>query len=445
MKKKRSLVLLLLLAVLCLFATAALAAGTTTTNSNSNLRSGAGTQYERLAIIPAGTQVTVEEADPGTGWTKITYNGQTGYVVTRYLGTGTDATAAGSYTTTARVHLRSGPGTTNASIMILPKGATVSVSTSANGWAAVNYNGTGGYIASQYLAAASGAAATPSTTVTGNTGAAGSASATTTANVNLRDAASTSGKVLTTVPKGASVTVTGTANGWASVTYNGTSGYMSTKYLSGLAGGGGSTSSNYTTTAKVNLRNGPSTSSAVVTEVPKGATVTVTSTSNGWSAVTYDGKSGYIASQYLAAAGTTPNTTVTGNTGAAGSTSATTTANVNLRDAASTSGKVLTTVPKGASVTVTGTSNGWASVTYNGTSGYMSTKYLSGLAGSGGSTSTTKKTTAKVNLRNGPSTSNAVITTVPKGATVTVTSTSNGWSAVTYDGKSGYIASQYLS
>ena len=181
--------------------------------------------------------------------------------------------------------LRSGPGTTNAVILTVPKGASVTVSGSSNGWASANYNGTSGYIATQYLqAAGSGAATDPNATVTGNTGAAGSASAATTAAVNLREGPSTSNKVIMTVPKGASVTVSSTSNGWAAVNYSGKSGYISTKYLSGLAGGSGASTDTQVTTARVNMRSGPATSNSVVVIIPKGASVTVSSTSNGWSA-----------------------------------------------------------------------------------------------------------------------------------------------------------------
>lgn len=56
------------------------------------------------------------------------------------------------------------------------------------------------------------------------------------------------------------------------------------------------------------------------------------------------------------------------------------------------------------------------------------------------------RTTASVNLRTGPSTSQAVILVVLKGEMVTQTGTTNGgWSEVLYNGKKGFISSQYLT
>ena len=54
-----------------------------------------------------------------------------------------------------------------------------------------------------------------------------------------------------------------------------------------------------------------------------------------------------------------------------------TTANLNLRNGASTSYPILLTIPKGASVTiVSNNSNGWSLVKYNSTYGFVSSKYL---------------------------------------------------------------------
>ncbi len=55
----------------------------------------------------------------------------------------------------------------------------------------------------------------------------------------------------------------------------------------------------------VTLRSGPSTSYSEITQVPLGASVyCIESTSNGFTLVTYNGKKGYIASNYIVALGT---------------------------------------------------------------------------------------------------------------------------------------------
>ncbi|MGN0029711.1 MAG: SH3 domain-containing protein [Marinilabiliaceae bacterium] len=53
----------------------------------------------------------------------------------------------------------------------------------------------------------------------------------------------------------------------------------------------------------LNLRQSPSTSGALLLRIPRGATVDTLncSTAAGWTAVRYNGKEGFVASQYLAA------------------------------------------------------------------------------------------------------------------------------------------------
>jgi hypothetical protein len=52
--------------------------------------------------------------------------------------------------------------------------------------------------------------------------------------------------------------------------------------------------------------------------------------------------------------------------------------------------------------------------------------------------------TATVNLRSGPGTDSEVITTIPAGSTVGITSCSGEWCAVTWNGRSGYAIARNL-
>ena len=52
---------------------------------------------------------------------------------------------------------------------------------------------------------------------------------------------------------------------------------------------------------------------------------------------------------------------------------------------------------------------------------------------------------ATLNFRSGPSTSYSIISTLSKGTKVEVISTTNNWSKIIYDGKIGYVSSEYLS
>ena len=132
-----------------------------------------------------------------------------------------------------------------------------------------------------------------------------------------------------------------------------------------------------------------------------------------------------------------------------------TTSNLNLRASMSTSSQKLVTIPKGGKVTLLMRySNGWSKVSYNARTGYVSSQYIK-LAGSNNTNPTnptpspsynkTARTTAVLNLRRGAGTNYSSIMKIPQNATVNVISNSNGWSKVTYNGRTGYVSSQYLT
>ncbi len=128
----------------------------------------------------------------------------------------------------------------------------------------------------------------------------------------------------------------------------------------------------------VNLRKGPGLEYDVITEVPGKAKVNVYGESKNWSEVDYNGKRGFISNYYLlekldsteTVAASTEKATVELGTMYV-------TSGVNLRKTASKDGEVLTTMPKGAQVEVTGSENGWIKVKYNGMEGFMGSSYLS--------------------------------------------------------------------
>jgi len=125
--------------------------------------------------------------------------------------------------------------------------------------------------------------------------------------VNVRSGPGTNYPVVDCLPKGASVEVTDRSNSsWYAIRYNGNSGYMSSRYLkiseetttpppANNAGGvPGHINAMY-----VRFRSGPSSGSAILGEYNKGKSLTITGSSNGWTACIIDGKSGYVFSQYV--------------------------------------------------------------------------------------------------------------------------------------------------
>ena len=263
------------------------------------------------------------------------------------------------------------------------------------------------------------------------------------------------GAVITTLSKGTTVAVLNNSSSWYKVSVNGKEGYVSGEYLTGttatdVALGTGTVKCS----SSVNFRSAPNTSSTSYGELKNGTKVNVVGVSSGWYKVTYNGKTGYIHPDYItlasSSAGTAiaPSNTVTSTTGTAGTVKCS--SSVNLRSEANTSSSILAELKNGTAVTVVSTANGWCKVTYSGKTGYIKQDYVSTTGSASNNTSASTGTAAvvkcssTVNFRSAASTSSTILGELKNGTAVTVLSTSNGWSKVSYAGKAGYISADYL-
>lgn len=118
---------------------------------------------------------------------------------------------------------------------------------------------------------------------------------------------------------------------------------------------------------------------------------------------------------------------------------------VRMRAAADGSSAIITTLGKGAAVAVTGMENGWYQVKYDGKSGYMSAQFVDAKSSASGLSANGKVTGDSVNVRASAGTGGSVVTSLSKGAGVTVTGFEKGWYAVTAAGKSGYVSGDYVA
>ncbi|MGM9534675.1 MAG: SH3 domain-containing protein [Intestinibacter sp.] len=94
-------------------------------------------------------------------------------------------------------------------------------------------------------------------------------------------------------------------------------------------------------------------------------------------------------------------------------------------------------------VTIEDSSNGWYKITTeSGKQGWASAKYIDVVENQ----STTIKivSASSLNMRKGPSTSYAVITTLSRGQKVEVISIDSGWAKIKYNSKIGYVSNKYL-
>jgi uncharacterized protein YraI len=190
-------------------------------------------------------------------------------------------------------------------------------------------------------------------------------------------------------------------------------------------------------TNNLNLRSGRSTSSGVILTIPQNTKLSITEVIGDWSKTTHKNKSGWVSSAYLKNAPATTPTAV----------KKITTNNLNLRQAKSTSSKILLSIPKGATISVTSTSGTWSKTSYKSRSGWVASAYLKNVTGSKPPTKPSvsyRWTTANVNVRKGNRTHYASLGVVPFNERVTYISSSSGWSKVKTTKGTGWISSKYL-
>ena len=266
-----------------------------------NLRQSASLTAKVLGQYPTGTLVEITEA--GGEWCKVSVNGQTGYMLTKYLSRASqNLTATVKTNSGIGLNLRESPSLSGTIIMSVKNGTTVTVLQKSDTWSRVSVGGKEGFVATEYLSfgADSSSAAKPQTgkvAVVANPGA--------NQVLNLRKEASLDAKVLAYYRNGDKVTILSSGSTWHKVqTADGKIGYMMAKYLKVTNENAPvqfylATTFNANGGKIVNFRSGPSLSSKILKTIPVGTVITVVEHGTDWCKVTVDESTGYISTWFL--------------------------------------------------------------------------------------------------------------------------------------------------
>ena len=120
-----------------------------------------------------------------------------------------------------------------------------------------------------------------------------------------------------------------------------------------------------TTASQLNIRTEPF--GPVITTVPEGTKLAILASSDGWAQVSVNGMLGYASMDYIVDAADSDFSVGSGMISAD---------DVNFRSAPSTSAAVIGRFQSGTSVVVSGISDGWFQVSYNGKAAYVSAEYV---------------------------------------------------------------------
>ena len=130
--------------------------------------------------------------------------------------------------------------------------------------------------------------------------------------LNVRSKANAKSTIVSKVPNGSMVEVLETKGDWTRIEYNGKKGYVKSSFLKDEPPEGTSEEAGevlviqeggyariVTQSGALNVRKKADPKSVVVTQVPNGARVEVVEATLQWSSIVYQGKTGYVQTQYL--------------------------------------------------------------------------------------------------------------------------------------------------
>ncbi len=308
--------------------------------------------------------------------------------------------------------------------------------------------------------------------------------------LNLRAQPSASSSVVGKLAHGTRVEVLETRGDWARILYAGATGYVMKSYLqleesvpvptptAGVSPGQWATLTLSSTSGRMHVRQGPSTSTPSLDILSHGARVEVLGETGEWSNIRANGVVGYVKTQYLvfdaAAATPTPVATSTPAPTAGAPSGQWATLNLgsssgrmHVRQGPSTSTPSLDIIAHGARVEVLGEVGEWSNIRVNGVVGYVKTQYLvfgaqpaedeeedlplfggSETGESGGASYATVKlssSNSQLNVRASASTASRVVARLSHGFRVEVLGVSGDWVKIRALGVEGYVARAYLA
>jgi uncharacterized protein YgiM (DUF1202 family) len=279
------------------------------------------------------------------------------------------ANATTQMTASVGVNIRSGASTESKILGGLYRGQTVTAISSSQGWTKIAFAGSTAYVASRYLTKGT------DLPVPKKIGA-GTVKITTTA-LNLRTGPGLSYRVIKVLKEGTKVTMTGkTARGWAQLVNGKSTGWSSMQYLASSTTGRPAIIGKRVAIADLDIRTSSGADAKTVAEVKRGTALSVTGAiQNGRAQIIYKGAIRWVTAKYLtnlrSSLPTLPKLPkITGTRYA--------TAALNIRSTYADNYRLITEVPRGAKLKITGVvKNGRMQIVYEKAVRWVTAKYLS--------------------------------------------------------------------
>ncbi len=414
MHKIRSSVILLAAVLLLLCPLSASADQATVRGSGVNVRTGPGTAFGIFASLDDGMTVEVMNRS-NASWYLVSWEGNSGYVSSQYLELAEEDPTAlitserfetPGYINGMYVCMRSGPGTTYMILGTYNSGKTLTINGTSGDWVSVSVDGKDGFVYKKYVAEGSPNAAVVEEEATDVYG--GSPIPQSTVNQSSGNTLIVTTPLESVPPAAVTPAPQATVNQSVSVAENpwilssptpspGQSSNTTTLQVEApsaalpsvpAAAPASSLREAEITGNAVRLRSGPGSTYSIIGTYDSGTRVTVKGVSDQWTAVIINGISGYVYSDYvreLSAVNSAFGSEATGTSDSFRFQDAAffqvtdgfiTGSSVRLREAPSMSAGIITELNFGNAVKMTGLSDGWVRVIYDGREGYVASSYV---------------------------------------------------------------------
>ena len=307
-------------------------------------------------------------------------------LVFSFIGVSTiGAYAAEKATTTTDLNMRQNKNTNSKVITIIPKGADVNILDFDGYWYKLEYNGKEGYSYKKFIKEykTQDANFNLNLKVTVDKG----------SNLNIRSGPSTNYKIIGKATNGQILKTTGKVGSWYKVNYNGQIAYLNENFVQVLNSKNENNTNNkdtiviakdsgIVTVSELNVRTGPSTNHSVISQVRKGAILSIIAKDNstGWLKIQFkNGSTGWVSGKYVTIA---TNDTVNINNEdikIADGPAQVTVSELNVRSGPGTNYPVISQVKKGniLAVIAVDNSDNWLKIQFkDGTTGWVSRKYV---------------------------------------------------------------------
>jgi len=432
-------------------------------------------EAEAYAYLTHGTAVTVDEY--GMAWCKVRSGEISGYIKTAALdfsggGTSQAREKATVVTVSGSLNLRTKPSAGSVILLTIPRLSVVDVLEKGDTWCKVLYSGVTGHVMTDYLRFAGDAMPeTPQETPSSAEGAVSAIVTTASGSLNLRRGADGAAEILTTIPRGSTLSITEKGAVWCKTTYNGVEGYVMTSFLtfteaqeptptpssdeekteSPTQGTQQMLFGTVTTTSgSLNLRQSDSANAKILGVIPRGAKLEIKQKYDAWSRVTYLGATGYVMNAYLTFSTEEVSAPPLNNNGQT-ATVVTASGGLNLRSGPVVGNNIILSIPRLKQVNVYERGTNWCYVAYNDSYGYVMTSYLSfsdaavpDVVGEQGMATARVYTSNGGNLNLRDAANGKIIGSIPNNMSVTVLQKGESWTKISYLGSEGFVMTNYL-